>query len=254
MDCPSEEQMIRMKLANLENIHSLDFDIPERKLVVYHNGQYEPILQQLDMLKFDTSLVESVTLANPEVTNGKNELERKLLWQVLGINFFFFVLEMLTGFLSKSMGLVADSLDMLADSFVYGLALLAVGGSLAFKKNIAKTAGIFQFVLALLGFAEVIRRFAGFESVPSFQLMIVVSLLALAGNWLSLYLLQKSKSKDAHMQAGMIFTSNDIMVNMGVMVAGGLVYLTHSVYPDLVIGTIIFVIVVRGAVKIFKLA
>ncbi len=253
MDCPSEEQMIRMKLADLQNINSLDFNIPERKLVVYHSGQYEPILQRLDTLKFDTSLVETVASANPEVTTGKNELERKLLWQVLGINFFFFALEMLTGFLAKSMGLVADSLDMLADSFVYGLALFAVGGSLAFKKNIAKTAGIFQFMLAILGLAEVIRRFMGFESVPSFQVMMIISFLALAGNWLSLYLLQKSKSKDAHMQASMIFTSNDIIVNMGVIAAGGLVYLTHSVYPDLIVGSIIFLIVVRGAIKIFRL-
>lgn len=243
-----------MKLANLENISSLDFDIPERKLVVYHSGQYEPILLQLDTLKFDASLIESVASASPEITTGKNELERKLLWQVLGINFFFFALEMLTGFLAKSMALVADSLDMLADSFVYGLALFAVGGTLAFKKNIAKTAGIFQFVLAILGIAEVIRRFLDFESVPSFQVMMIVSFLALAGNWLSLYLLQKSKSKDAHMQASMIFTSNDIIVNMGVIAAGGLVYLTHSVYPDLVIGSLIFIIVVRGAIKIFKLA
>jgi Co/Zn/Cd efflux system component len=83
--------------------------------------------------------------------------------------------------------------------------------------------------------------------------MIVVSLLALAGNWFSLYLLQISKSKEAHMQAGMIFTSNDIIVNIGVIVAGGLVFLTHSIYPDLVVGSIIFIIVVRGAIKIFRL-
>ncbi|KKX49171.1 hypothetical protein L950_0216910 [Sphingobacterium sp. IITKGP-BTPF85] len=33
------------------------------------------------------------------------------------------------------MGLVADSLDMLADSIVYGLALFAVGGSMIRKKT-----------------------------------------------------------------------------------------------------------------------
>jgi Co/Zn/Cd efflux system component len=121
------------------------------------------------------------------------------------------------------------------------------------KKNIAKTAGILQLILAILGIAEVIRRFIGFEPVPSFQAMIIISVLALTGNWLSLYLLQKSKSKDTHMQASMIFTNNDIIVNIGVIVAGALVYLTSSKYPDLIVGSIIFILVVKGAIKIFKL-
>ena len=170
------------------------------------------------------------------------------------INFFFFVLEMTTGFLSNSMGLVADSLDMLADSIVYGLALLAVGGSVARKKNIAKSAGIFQLILAVLGFMEVVRRFVGLEAIPGFQTMIIISILALIGNGLCLYLLQKSKSEEAHMQASMIFTSNDIIVNLGVIVAGGLVFLTDSKYPDLVIGTIVFFLVAQGAFKILKLS
>lgn len=253
MDCPSEEQMIRMKLAHLSEIESLDFDIPNRKLTVYHTGSNQEIFQQLDLLKFDTSVIESVQAETEKVSSG-NSAQKKLLWQVLVINFFFFVLELVTGFISNSMGLVADSLDMLADSFVYGLALFAVGGSMVLKKNIAKTAGTFQLVLALLGFLEVVRRFAGFEEMPDFRTMVGISVLALAGNSLCLYLLQKSKSQEAHMKATMIFTSNDVIVNLGVILAGVLVFLTQSKYPDLVVGTIVFVIVARGAFKIWKLS
>lgn len=180
--------------------------------------------------------------------------ERKLLWQVLAINFFFFILELTTGFISNSMGLVADSLDMLADSFVYALALFAVGGTVLRKKNIAKSAGVFQLILAVFGLVEVIRRFTGLEEMPNFQTMIIISVLALIGNGICLYILQKSKSKEAHMQASMIFTSNDVIANIGVIVAGGLVYLTNSKYPDLIVGTIVFVIVGLGAIKIFKLS
>jgi Co/Zn/Cd efflux system component len=152
------------------------------------------------------------------------------------------------------MGLVADSLDMLADSIVYGLALFAVGGTMTRKKNIAKSAGYFQLTLAVFGFIEVIRRFIGTGTIPAFQTMIIISILALIGNGLCLYLLQKSKSKEAHMQASMIFTSNDVIVNLGVIVAGGLVYLTNSKYPDLIVGTIVFFIVGQGAFKILKLS
>lgn len=253
MDCPSEEQMIRMKLDDLTNIKSLDFDIPNRQLTVFHTDNYDQIFQRLDNLKFDTSIIDSKAADNFTVTNNP-ATERKLLWQVLSINFFFFALELITGFISSSMGLVADSLDMLADSIVYALALFAVGGTVLRKKNIAKSAGVFQLTLAVSGLAEVMRRFVGSEEMPTFQTMIVISVLALIGNGLCLYLLQKSKSKEAHMQASMVFTSNDVIVNIGVIVAGGLVYMTNSKYPDLIVGTIVFAIVVLGAIKIFRLS
>jgi Co/Zn/Cd efflux system component len=56
--------------------------------------------------------------------------------------------------------------------------------------------------------------------MPDFKTMIVVSVLALIANVLCLYLLQKNKSKEAHMQASMIFTSNDVIINSGVIIAG----------------------------------
>jgi Co/Zn/Cd efflux system component len=180
--------------------------------------------------------------------------EDRVLRQVLAINLFFFVLEIFTGFIAGSMGLVADSLDMLADSVVYGLSLCAVGGTASRKKNIAGTAGYLQAALAVLGFAEVIRRFVGQGENPDFHLMIIISLLALAGNATCLYLLQKSKSQEAHMQASMIFTSTDVIVNCGVIVAGVLVYLTTSRLPDLLIGTIVFMLVGRGAYRIIQLS
>lgn len=253
MDCPSEEQMIRMKLDDLTNIKSLDFDIANRQLTVFHIDNCDQIFERLDSLKFDTSLIDSISAADYTFTNNHDQ-ERKLLWQILAINFFFFVLELLTGFISNSMGLVADSLDMFADSIVYGLAIFAVGGALATKKKVAKASGYFQLVLAFFGFVEVIKRFVGIENIPTFQTMIIVSIFALIGNAICLYLLQKSKSKEAHMQASMIFTSNDVIVNVGVIIAGLLVYFTNSKYPDLIIGTIVFFIVGRGAFKILQLS
>jgi Co/Zn/Cd efflux system component len=53
------------------------------------------------------------------------------------------------------------------------------------------------------------------------------------------------------MQASMIFTSNDIIINFGVITAGLLVNWLKSSKPDLIIGTLIFVI--KGALNIFKI-
>jgi len=243
--------MIRMKLDAVSQIAKLAFDIPNRTLTVYHTGAITDIQTAIADLKFEETLLSTQPTEETVLEDAHDQ--RRLLWTVLGINFAFFVLEMATGILSKSMGLVADSLDMLADSFVYGLSLFAVGGTPIRKKKIAKTAGYFQMALALIGFVEVIRRFVGMEEVPDFKTMILISILALLANATCLYLLQKSRSQEAHMQASMIFTSNDVVINTGVIVAGLLVLWTHSKLPDLIIGAIVFFIVLRGARNIIKL-
>lgn len=252
MDCPSEESLIRMKLEGLPMIKRLVFDIENRKLTVFHSEENPEIEKSLKELNLGAEHKETIIVHQDEFIDNTS-VQSKLLWTVLIINFAFFILEITTGFISKSMGLVADSLDMLADAFVYGLSLWAVGSTVIRKKKVAKLSGYFQLALALLGLTEVIRRFISFEEVPDFQTMIIVSVLALIANSVCLYLLQKSKSEEAHMKATMIFTSNDIIINTGVIVAGILVLLTQSKCPDLIIGAIVFLIVVRGAFRILKL-
>ena len=254
MDCPSEEQIIRMKLEGIESIKQLRFDIPNRELTVLHIGETAQFELKIYELNLDATLINSTLSVEEVVKDSSEDIQRKMLWWVLVINFTFFVIEMVYGWLSRSMGLVADSLDMLADSIVYVLSLMAVGAALSRKKRVAKLSGYFQMTLAALGLIEVVRRFFGFEGVPAFNTMIVVSVLALIANSISLWLIQKVKSKEAHMQASAIFTSNDIIINAGVIIAGILVYFTSSRYPDLIIGSIIFLIVIKGAIRILKLS
>ena len=253
MDCPSEEQMIRMKLEPYNEVKRLSFDIPNRKLEVYHTEEVDNIHHAISELKLNDSLEDTENEVELPLTTDDAH-QRKILWWVLGINFGFFVLEMTTGWIAKLMGLIADSLDMLADSIVYGLSLFAVGATTARKKKVAGISGYFQMGLALLGFGEVLRRFFSGSDTPLFQWMIIVSLLALVGNLVSLWLINRAKSDEAHMQASAIFTSNDIIVNGGVILAGVLVYLLSSKWPDLVIGGIVFAFVMRGAVRILKLS
>lgn len=252
MDCPSEESLIRMKLEGLSSIKSMVFQIENRKLTVFHSEDSTEIEKRLNELNLGSERKETTVVKQEEIIDNPL-IQSKLLWTVLIINFAFFIIEITTGIISKSMGLVADSLDMLADALVYGLSLWAVGSTLMRKKKVAKLSGYFQLALALIGLIEVIRRFISSEAIPDFKTMIIVSILALIANSICLYLLQKSKSEEAHMKATMIFTSNDIIINTGIIAAGILVLLTHSKYPDLIIGAIVFLIVVRGAFRILKL-
>lgn len=252
MDCPSEERLIRMKLEGIDGIRRMDFNLNDRVLTIFHGGNLSEIEGAIKELRLGEELLS--TEISEEVDKEEASNQGKLLWAVLLINFSFFGIEMIAGLFSKSMGLVADSLDMLADSIVYGLSLMAVGKSMIRKKKVAILAGYFQIILAVIGFAEVIRRFLDAEELPDFSTMIYVSIFALIANAICLYLLQKSQSKhEAHMKASMIFTSNDIIINLGVIVAGILVMLLGTGIPDLVIGSIVFMLVIRGAWKIIQL-
>ena len=253
MDCPSEENLIRINLNSFSDIKELDFDIANRKLTVFHVGEISQIERSIIDLNLGGRRLKTEETSQSEFAENSNQ--RTLLWTVLIINFSFFIIELSTGLISKSIGLIADSLDMLADSFVYGISLLAVGGTVTKKKSIAKLAGYFQILLASIGFIEVIRRFIESEKLPDFSTMIIVSILALIANGTCLYLLQKSKSKnEVHMKASMIFTSNDVIINLGVIIAGLMVNWFGSNKPDLIIGTVVFALVIQGALRILKLS
>jgi Co/Zn/Cd efflux system component len=253
MDCGSEEQLIRMKLADQVAINHLDFDLATRTVVVTHTGDDLTIERAMRDLGLGASVVSVRTLDEMEAPNEDGQ-QRKLLIAVLVINAAMFLLELGTGFIAQSMGLVADSLDMLADALVYGLSLYAVGKAAVQKKQVAKISGYLQLALAVFGMIEVVRRFLSASEEPSFSLMIIISLIALAGNAASLVILRQTKSQDAHIQASQIFTSNDVLVNVGVIVAGVLVFVTHSKLPDVIVGAVVFYMVGFGAYRILKLS
>jgi Co/Zn/Cd efflux system component len=252
MDCPTEESLIRMKLHDFQDIKFIEVDVPNRLVAVLHDGSPKEIEKAITALDLGGKLTRSLEIGEPDLKDER--AQTKLLWAVLSINFVFFIVESLFGLLSQSMGLVADSLDMLADSFVYAISLFAVGGTVLLKKRVSKLAGVFQVILAALGLVEVLRRFIGLEEMPHFVTMIGVSILALLANAACLYILQKSKSKEAHIQASMIFTSNDVIINLGVIIAGALVFFFESSWPDLVIGSIVFLVVIQGAIRILRLS
>lgn len=79
MDCPSEEQLIRMKLQKFDEVKSLEFDIQNRKLTVHHIAESQPILSALETLNLDTTLI-STEENTIEIEADTSNMQRKLLW------------------------------------------------------------------------------------------------------------------------------------------------------------------------------
>ncbi len=180
-------------------------------------------------------------------------VERRTLALLLSINAAMFVVELAAGWIGESMGLIADSLDMLADAGVYTAALLAVGSTARRKTHAAAVSGIIQLALAVGVAVEVVRR-AVDGSEPESMLMISISVLALCANTACVVLLHKHREGEIHMRASWIFSTTDVQVNVGVIVAGLLVMLTGSAWPDLLIGLAICGLVVRGGIRILRQA
>jgi cation diffusion facilitator family transporter len=179
------------------------------------------------------------------------QVERGTLLLLIAINGVMFVVELATGWWAQSMGLIADSLDMLADAGVYGVALLAVGASPVRKAHAAAASGCIQLGLACLVLVEVLRKWL-YGSEPSSGLMIGVAVVALAANTACLYLLRKHRHGDVHMRASWIFSTTDVQANVGVILAGILVSATASSAPDLIMGAVVCGIVVRGGIRILR--
>ncbi|WP_328186684.1 cation transporter [Marinobacter sp. OP 3.4] len=257
MDCPSEERMIRMALDGFDNIQSLSFDLSNRELEVIHQGDPDPITSKLETLGLGASLdkteeasADSVRAAESSYANETEE--SGTLWILLAINGLMFLVEMTMGLIAQSTGLIADSLDMLADAAVYGLALYAVGHGIKMQVRAAHVAGLLQLILAAGVLVEVGRRFL-FGSDPQSLMMMAVASVALVANISCLLLIAKHREGGAHMKASWIFSANDVVINLGVILAGLLVAWTGSNYPDLVIGGIVGGIVLMGAKRILAL-
>ena len=178
-------------------------------------------------------------------------LQRRVLWVLLAINATMFAIEGISAWAADSSGLLADSLDMLADASIYAIALYAVGRSLRLQANAASTSGFFQMALGFAVFLQVIRRYLH-GSDPVSTLMILVGALALAANATCLILIASHREGGVHMRASWIFSQNDVIANIGVIVSGALVAVLGSRLPDLLIGAVISLVVIRGGIQILR--
>lgn len=258
MDCAAEERMVRLALEPLAEVAALAFDLPGRRLQVFHAGEVAPITARLESLGLGARLESSEVVHGAALEQQQrrdaeqSSRQAGVLKWLLAINAVMFVVELGSGWLAQSTGLIADSLDMFADAAVYGVALYAVGRAVALQVNAARFAGVLQLLLALGALAEVGRRFV-YGSEPQSLSMMGIGLLALVANVACLWLISGHRDGGAHMRASWIFSANDVLANLGVIVAGALVAWSGSPWPDLLIGSVVGLLVLNGARRILAL-
>jgi len=170
---------------------------------------------------------------------------------VLLLNAAMFLAEFSAGLLAGSTALLADSLDMLADATVYALGLFALGRAPHWRARAALASGLFQLALGLgVGVEAAVKLFA--DGLPDTAAMGVFGVIALLVNGVCFVLLSRYRDGDINLRATWICSRNDMIGNLGVLLAAALVERLGVLWPDIVIGLMIAAVVVRSAVRVVR--
>ena len=172
---------------------------------------------------------------------------------VLGINAVMFVVVFAAGLLAASTALMSDSLDNLGDALTYALSLYVVSRSDKEKAKVALFKGGLILVAGLFVLGHVIYRL--FEpTVPLFEAMGGIGLLALIANSICLALLWKHRNEDINMSSVWECSRNDIISNVAVIVAAGGVWMFQSGWPDLIVGLALSLLLINSSRRVLTRA
>jgi cation diffusion facilitator family transporter len=174
---------------------------------------------------------------------------KRALWTVMALNLGYGAIEIVGGFLAGSQGVKADALDFLGDGTITLLGLIAIGWGPAWRARAALLQGVFLAAMGLGVIAATVYRIFVLQ-LPQAELMGAFGVLALVVNVASAAVLIRHRSGDANVQAVWLFSRNDALGNAAVIVAAGLVWLTATPWPDLIVAAVIAGLFLQSAWKI----
>jgi len=177
------------------------------------------------------------------------ESHGRVLWIVLGINALMFAIEGWAGLLAHSTSLLADALDMLGDALVYGFSLFVLGRSARWQAGAALAKGGFMLAFGLGVLGEAFYKV--FHPVmPGVETMGVVGGIALAANLVCFFLLYHHRGDNLNMSSVWLCSRNDLVANVGVLLAAAGSFLLASRWPDIIVGGIIASLFLSSALNV----
>lgn len=177
--------------------------------------------------------------------------QSRVLYIVLAINAVMFLVEFTAGWIASSTALLGDSLDMFGDASVYALTLFVLHRSARARAGAALFKGGFMLLFGLLVVADAARKLL-LQEVPAAEWMGAVGALALLANGFCFALLYRHRADDLNMRSTWICSRNDLLANSSVIVAAGVVALTGSMWPDILVGLAIAALFLYSAGQVIR--
>jgi Co/Zn/Cd efflux system component len=177
--------------------------------------------------------------------------QSRVLYIVLAVNAVMFLVEFIAGWIVNSTALLADSLDMFGDASVYALTLFVLHRSARARAGAALFKGGFMLLFGMLVVADALRKLL-LQEVPAADWMGAVGTLALLANGYCFALLYRHRSDDLNMRSTWLCSRNDLLANSSVIAAAGLVALTNSLWPDVLVGLAIAALFLHSARQVLR--
>lgn len=217
-------------------------------LAVRAAGETLPRVQQaIEALGYQLDRLEGGEATNAPAHQAPGYA--RALWIVVILNVGYGLVEMAGGLLAGSQALKADALDFLGDGLITMLGLLAIGWSLTWRARSALIQGVFLGLLGLGVLATTAYRVFVMHA-PESEIMGVLGAIALLVNIAAVLVLLPHRAGDANVRAVWLFSRNDAIGNVAVVVAAALVAWFDSAWPDLIVAAIIAVLFLQSSWQI----
>jgi len=162
-----------------------------------------------------------------------------------------FVVEMIAGHLAGSQALQADSLDFLGDALTYGVSLAVIGRSVQARSYAAIAKGVSLSAMGFWVLGSTLYQVV-VQGLPRAEVMGAIGVMALAANATSVLLLMRYKDGDANVRSVWLCSRNDAIGNVAVMFAAGVVWLTASPWPDLLVAAMMASLFLWSSMQILQ--
>lgn len=174
---------------------------------------------------------------------------RRALWIFGALNIGYGIIEMVGGLLAGSHALQADALDFLGDGLITLLGLIAVRWGTTLRARSAFIQGLFLVLLGLIMLATTAYHFIEVHA-PQPAVMIVFAIVALLVDVAAALVLWSHQERGGDWRAVSLFSLNNVIGSMDVIIAAVLVAWFESPWPDLIIAVILLSLFLHSALSI----
>ena len=241
-----------VKVSIASQIMTLNVDDPQTRLPA--------IEQAVTSLGYQLDRIGQPKVAGAETDEDDDKIPdlshvtpayKRALWIVVLLNVGYGVIEIFGSFLSGSQALQADALDFVGDGLISFLGLIAVGWGLAARAKAALLQGVFLGLLGLGVIGSTLYR-VFVEHEPETLLMGGFAVVAFIVNVAAALVLLPHRKGDANMRAVWLFSRNDAIGNLAVVVAAVLVWALSSSWPDLLVAFAVAGLFLQSAWSIIR--
>ena len=226
-------------------------DLPPGPTIILLAGAFYLVSLILNRIKRKSlSINDCCSSLEKELTKVQDEKRNILVW-VLIINASMFFIEAIYGWFAQSNALMADALDMLGDAAIFGFSLYVIRLNTIWQSRAGYIKGIIMAIFAIVVLTSAFYRSFN-PIIPEVTTMGVVGFMALAANLICALMLLGFRDTDVNMRSAWLCSRNDVLANLGVLLAALGVAWTNSPWPDLVVGISISGLILKSAIEVMK--